>query len=151
MNGFIVREATGLDFADVASLCRHFWTQTEYTAVEYSEESVMRFCELLLDRGFLFVAESDGKAIGCAGGLIAPLFINDQVTAAQEMFWFILPEYRGSGVGGRLLAAIKGAAQAAGCKYVTVSLLASSPDFAAKIYERAGFRPSDRAFTLELF
>lgn len=53
----------------------------------------------------------------------------------------VIPDYRGKGVGGRLLAAVEDKARALGCCKVTLEVLEENP--ARQIYEAAGYDMPD--------
>jgi ribosomal protein S18 acetylase RimI-like enzyme len=54
----------------------------------------------------------------------------------------VIPEYRGRGVGRRLLEAVEAAARERGCCKITLEVL-SSNHLAQRVYERAGFENLD--------
>jgi GNAT superfamily N-acetyltransferase len=57
---------------------------------------------------------------------------------------FVLPEHRGTGVGGQMLAAACAHAAERGCAAVDLEVEEAHPR-AARLYERAGFAPHKRA------
>jgi len=105
----IVREATEEDIPKVLSLFYQEFLEEradEWTCFDYSHESLCSAIKSILkDKrlGFLLVAEDCGKkilgAILMEGG--RPLF-NLQKFFYNEACWFVLPEYRGMGIGVKL-------------------------------------------------
>jgi DNA-binding MarR family transcriptional regulator/ribosomal protein S18 acetylase RimI-like enzyme len=87
--------------------------------------------------GTFLVLRDDDSIVGCAG-----LHRIDDVTGEVKRMW-VDPDWRGLGLGGRLLAAVEDRAQALGC--ITVVLDTNeSLDEAIAMYERAGYSRIDR-------
>jgi ribosomal-protein-alanine N-acetyltransferase len=73
------------------------------------------------------------------GGLSGYLFARVVAGEAEILNLAVLPEFRGKGLGGALLAeALAGIREAAGTVYLEVR---ESNQAARRLYERAGFRP----------
>lgn len=147
-----VRAAEPNDFAEMAVKGRVFWEQTEYSPhVPYSEESIIRWLEMMSEQGLLFLAEADGEIVGFIGGVAAPMYANDAYLAGAELFWYLDPRYRKGGTALDLLSAIEDAARGIGCTWWTmIALEAVEPERAASIYERSGYKPMERSFTKRL-
>ncbi len=125
--------AMGREFALVLSLS---------DSVGYDEPTMERlFLHLINDpMGILLV--TDG---GAAGGLVHPSMFNAHHLTGQELFWWTSPDKRGKGI--RLLAALEDEARALGAQSWMVSTMqALNFDGASKLYERRGYRASDRNF-----
>lgn len=98
----------------------------------------------------LLVAERDGRLIGMAGGLVSPLYFNHDHLTGQELFWWIDPKERGS-IGVRLLETLENEARARGCQsWAMIALDKVDPERTARIYERRGYRASERSFIKRL-
>lgn len=92
------------------------------------------------DTAILLITEG-----GAAGGILYPAVFNAAHLTGQELFWWVDPEHRGTGV--RLLAALEDAARAMGAKSWTVSTMESlNHDGAAALYRRRGYVPTDRNY-----
>jgi putative acetyltransferase len=85
-----------------------------------------------------FVVEVDGRVVG--GGGVAPLVKGDAGTCELRKM-YILSEARGLGAGGRLLELCLTSARRLGYARCYIESLASMKG-AARLYERAGFRPT---------
>lgn len=87
------------------------------------------------------VAESGGRPIGAAWlRVFDPAQPGYGFIAADipELSVSVLPEWRGRGVGGRLLADLQALAVARGCTAISLSVDPSNP--ARRLYRRLGFR-----------
>ncbi len=92
----------------------------------------------------------DGVIHGAIGGIhYADIYNGD--TVATEMFWFMLPSYRGGMEAMRLLRAFELWAREKGCKRCgMVHLHRLQPAELSRLYERAGYSAIETAFTKEL-
>ena len=87
--------------------------------------------------------DTDGEVIGMAWLALTP-----RVAALHSLErWsgdlqscYVLPDRRGTGIGGRLVEAVRRTARERGAEHVTVH---ASPE-SARMYARHGFRPNDR-------
>ena len=83
-------------------------------------------------RGALLVARAGGVAVGCG----AVRRIDDSTAEVKRMF--VVPAWRGGGVGWRVLAALEAWAVAAGCTRMVLETGDLQPE-ATRLYERSGF------------
>lgn len=68
-----------------------------------------------------------GYRLGLIGGLISAPFFNKALLTATEVWWWVMPEYRGStSAGGRLLVEFEEHARRVKAKKVALSLLHKS-------------------------
>lgn len=146
-----VRAATEADFPALVILGRHFYEQTAYQRVPYSEAGAAEWYRLMLGCGLLFVAECDGKIIGVIGGLSSPFLINPEHGVGTELLWWVEPEHRKSGAGDLLMDAIENAARELGLTFWSMMTLAAvNPEAAARIYERRGYKLAELTYVKEL-
>lgn len=144
-----VRVATVEDVPECLVMGRAFFDESGFAGeTAYDEESTRATMTHLISAqdGVLLVAESDGL-IGMAAALAFPHYFNAASRAAQELFWWVAPRARGGAAGVRLLRGLEAWAAEVGCSTMTMVCLPSltrSP--AERIYERCGYRPSERSF-----
>lgn len=153
------RLAVPADFPRIAEMGRHFYEQTVYQAVPYSEEGLANhWCPLMHEQGLLFVAvdlmqppDAPYAIVGAIGGISSPFLMNPGYGAGAELFMWVEPEARGSGIADRMMDAIELAAKEGGVSYWSmIALDAVHPEIAAKIYKRRGYVPAERTFVKAL-
>lgn len=87
--------------------------------------------------GVVFVCEEDGKFVGTLGGFKFPDPCNGKLMAT-EMFWFVLPEYRGRGK--ELLVEFEDWAKENKCeRIIMVHLKDVMPEIVKNIYIKKGY------------
>lgn len=59
--------------------------------------------EEMIRQGTLYVTEEKDKLTGVIGGLFIPNFFNEKIKVLAEVFWYVVPEFRGSRAGALLL------------------------------------------------
>lgn len=106
----------------------------------------------MYEAGLLIVAENgDGEIIGVVGGLKYPFLNNRDWIIGSELLWWIEPQYRDSGLGKKMLAAIEEAARDAGCQlWVMVTLENVEPEKAGAIYQKLGYTLTEHSYMKEL-
>jgi GNAT superfamily N-acetyltransferase len=143
-----VRQATAADIRHVVRIGRGFWAQTFFKEIPYCPDSIAQLCHRMLEQKLLLMAEVAGEIAGSVGALAVPLYGNLTVLVGSEMFWWVEPPYRDSGVGKLMLSGIESAAKEAGVKVFSMMALESvEPEKAAAIYARLGYAPTERAFS----
>lgn len=143
----MIRHATLADVPVCLDMGRAFFAATGVTEFPFDDESGLATLRHLVesDDGALLVAEHEGELIGMAGALSYPHYMNHAARAAQELFWWVAPEFRGCTAGVRLLQALEVWAKDKGCATLTmICLPIDSP--AEGIYARTGYRPVERSY-----
>lgn len=143
------RDATLDDIDAVARLGARFFDEAEWSDVtSWDHETVCITLRNLIeqDGGILVVCEREGVIIGMAGGLVHPAYFNRHHLTGQELFWWVEPRYRG-GAGSALLNSLEASARERGAQsWAMIALAKVRPDAVGKIYERRGYRPSERTY-----
>lgn len=149
----MIRNAILDDVDAVVAIGERFHAESNWGAVcEYVADDEARTCAHLVtsDDGLLIVADNDGEIVGALGGLFFPAHMNFAHRMGQELFWFVLPEYRG-GLGAMLLQAAEEAARAAGCKHWGMGAIEHLRGASVqRLLERDGYRATERCFMKEL-
>lgn len=147
-----IRPATWDDYPRIAEMGEPFWKLTPHSAsIPYDPDAVMWWSGLMTREGALLAVEVDGKVVGAAGGITSPSLGNLNVLVGAEMFWWIEPEHRSTGIGRALLLALEDAMRAKGvCLFSMMAIETIDPDRAGAIYEQAGYRRTERSYTKEL-
>lgn len=93
------------------------------------------------------IAEVDGKPVGITGAALYPMFFSPENFVVQEMWWWLSPDHRGSGVAQRMYKDIENWALDSGAVAVfMIALHNDNVERMAKLYSRSGFRPMERTF-----
>jgi N-acetylglutamate synthase-like GNAT family acetyltransferase len=96
----MIRPATAADVPELVDMLIAFQAEAGcYAHVDPCKESLSRFVGNMTDNpGMAPIAiyEKDGAIAGSTAMLAQPSWFNDQQVNAQEMWWYIKPEYRGS-------------------------------------------------------
>lgn len=149
-----VRPATAADLDRYIELLDDFHQASPMTGVaDFNGLKTRAFLSASLENDsiLLLVGELDGEIVGVTSCLLYPLYFNPDYQVAQELWWWLTPAARGSGVGQAMFKAIEAWAKAKNAK--ALFMIALEDDRAAameKVYCRAGFRPLERTFIKEL-
>lgn len=93
----------------------------------------------------------DDQHRGFAGAVVFPAFFDSQTLLAQELFWWVSPEHRKAGVATELLEALEAAAKSHGAKALFMLCLDDlDGERVSRMYERRGYRPTERLFLRKL-
>ena len=84
-------------------------------------------------------------------GIVYPYIFNPQILIAQELGWWVEPEYRGTTVGVRLLKEFELQARKKGAnKIIMASLHNEYKDKLASIYNKLGYAPLEYMYIKDL-
>ena len=106
---------------DLPRLCKEFSSWIGVRGEQYEPIDIASEMSRTYLNGTIIYAENDdGKVIGLLGALpIIPLWTGKKT--AIEHVWFVLPEYRNSGVGMKMLEVMEEWAKKYGCSSVMLS------------------------------
>ena len=140
----IIRDATEDDFLDLVSIGSDFAAAAGMPEVDV--DTLVTTLRTLMDSGVLKVAEN-GEIAGTIGALVFPHYWNVNEVVAQELFWWIREEYRGTSAGIRLLNACEKECQGMGAKKLMMLCLDNlDGDKVANLYRRRGYEPQEQTF-----
>ena len=135
-----IRPAASSDIPALLLLVRRYWH------FEGIEDFTALRVELVLQRllgdprlGIVWVAESDGQLQGYLIAVLV-LSVEHQGVMAEIDEFFVMPEARSRGVGGRLLAAAEAGLAARGCVRLQLQLAVANAAGRA-FYEHRGYAP----------
>lgn len=137
-----VRMATGSDWQIANKLAYKFCTEaygkwTDKAVVTDLVESL-----IFDDDKVMFLYEEKGFLAG-----VLNRFILGGQTMAVELGWYVLPEYRKSGVGKDLIGAFEAWALSRGCDLIT---MVSIDNDVGAYYEKNGYKLYERTYMKEL-
>jgi len=81
-----------------------------------------------------------------AGAVAYPLFLNQHIKIAQELFWWVDKKKRGNGIGIQILNALELWAESIGASQLTMLAMHNSSDYVDNIYLAHGYTPFERTF-----
>ena len=153
MGGEVIRSATPADIRACLQMGRAFFDESGFAAeLEFDHESMRKTLEHLVssDDGVLLIAERGTEPIGMAGAIAYPNYFNRMQKAAQELFWWMRPDARGGHDGVRLLRGLERWAQRRLCTTITMICLPELGSPAERVYQRTGYRASERSYIKRL-
>lgn len=132
-------------------MAKRFHEVSPYASVPFSEERILDHFFLGLEdptKIITIFSEQNGQIHGMICGLCdRPPF--SEVKVATELAWWMDEDYRRTRDSLDLFEAYEEWARRIGAGLVQMALLSSSPDL-TKIYERSGYRMTERTFLKEL-
>lgn len=143
----MINQATQADIPEIIRMGRLFWSQTPYSEIPYCPDSIAHTCQQMIAQQLLLVATVDGTIAGAVGAMRSPLYANRDVLVAAELFWWVEPEFRNSGIGKEMLAGIEQACREAGVyRFSMMAFEQIELEKAAAVYQRCGYVPTERSF-----
>lgn len=142
----MIRQATEHDIDHIIPLAVKFWEIASFN-IPFDEESTRYTLEMSLDQALLTVAD-DGKIVGFACGLMSPCVANFEYKVAHEIAFWLEKEYRGSGLGQKLVKSLEDLAREANATLFNVAALYfASSDKAEAIYKKHGYIKTETCYT----
>jgi GNAT superfamily N-acetyltransferase len=144
-----VRRANAFDLDAYTDLLAEFHAASPMAKVaEYDPVKTRAFLAASLENSdiLLLVGELNGEIVGVTSCLLYPLYFS-QSTVGQELWWWLTPKARGTGIGQRMFRAIEDWTKEKGA--TALFMIALEDERAAameKVYFRAGFTPLERTF-----
>lgn len=140
-----VRPATPDDLPELVRMGRAFHEASKLAerGLPFDPASLTEFCAYLgrSVHGLCLVGTVDGAVRGAVAGQISPFFLAHNVFVAEEKWWWVDPEARGSGLHARLFTAFSVWARRSGADVVMMAALATlRPAVLDRIYRRMGFK-----------
>lgn len=146
-----VRMATESDAEEIAGLGRQFYEAGGLNRYldDYSEQAVRDLIARTIAEpsACTIVAEYGDRIVGMAAAVSYNHFLSPTVIVAQELFWWIEPEYRGSGAGLKVMRALENWALSVGASVmVMVTLHGLGHERLDKIYRQDGYSPLEYSY-----
>jgi len=134
-----------LGFGEASQMLRIFETKMD---MDHFERTVSQLFAFGMASGI--IAKVDGKIIGVFLYSKSPNVFSAEMTA-QEMIWFVLPDYRDKSVGARLYSRATKQAKDQGCVYMAmIHLETSMPSELRAFYNRQGYTHMESNFQKRL-
>jgi hypothetical protein len=143
-----IRQASVLDLSVLVENGKDFlrFLFPEKTPDELQLYTVLK---QVLDTGIVFIAEKDGKFMGAIGGVVQPdMWFSSEINLV-ELFWWVVPEYRCSSAGLRLMKKFIDYGKSQDISKITMSMESISP-LNDDAYIKRGFEFKEKAFVMEV-
>lgn len=144
----MIRELQAEEVESITHMGQEFFTEAKLPGGFKKDVFCKTWSNLIsLGMGIILAAyKGNNQTVGALGAVIVP-DLNDGDLVAQEAFWFMSAESRGSFAGARLLRAFEEIAKERGAKrLIMVHLLSLNADKLGKFYERMGYRATEVNF-----
>lgn len=140
----MIRQATLKDLPQLHRMGRRFHEVSGYAEVsEYDPESVDPVFRGMIETGTLF---TDGQS-GFLGFIVFPIFFDNSVTAAQELFWWVDENARSTKLGVELLDAYEKRAKEMGASVVMAGSLSALDSVKVNhLYLKRGYKSLDTSY-----
>lgn len=149
----MIREATIDDVEMLLPLAHEFHRGTthynEYD-VEMEEEAVCDMIAYLIrdPKGCVLIASVDGKLAGTVGMLASPLWSAPSHKTGVEIFYYVFPEYRRSGIAEELFRSMEIWVKDNGLSsFNMVALERMNGPVVGKLYERRGYKKIETSYS----
>lgn len=122
---------------------------TKHSLIPMQEGSATLIVANLIETAYFQIVETTvGKSVGFICGVLTPHMLNPDIVVLTELFWWVMPEYRGSHAGSRLFIEFEqyGKKHA---DWVIMTLEENSP-VRPESLEKRGFRLKERNYLLEV-
>lgn len=146
-----IRHAT---LFDIPWLLEQLWSFNEFVNTKKSlipleEGRATDMLAYLIQDGYFVIAETvGGMSVGFLAAMRNPHLFNPEIIVMTELFWWVMPEFRGTSAGASLMAEYLkyGKAHA---DWVIVALEANSPVNPESL-EKRGFKLKEHSYLLEV-
>ena len=147
----MIRLATLDDIPEIARLGAVFHEQAGWVEIPYIEADCAASLSAFMDMpNFISLVSDDGGINGMISGITSPVYFNHAHTSGEELFWWV-DETAPQMVGVKLLKALENEAKSRGvATWQMKSLARLGGERMVKLYERLGYRASERTFIKEL-
>jgi L-amino acid N-acyltransferase YncA len=138
----ILRFAKESDLDALLRIGNDFYQHNVYKEhVDLDPDSLAATISMLRAEHVLLVAEIDGKVVGAAGAIVAPLYWNHAKKQGIEIFWWLDPEHRGGGKGKLLRQMLQDVAKMRGADFWNMIALESlEPEKVGAMYTKDGLQ-----------
>jgi len=147
----MIHEATIEDVESLLPLAYEFHRGTTHFNdydVEMEESAVCDMIAHLIqaDHGCVLIATVDGKLAGTAGMLATPLWSAPSHMTGVEIFYYVFPEYRRSGIAEELFDGIETWSKEHCDTFNMVSLERMNGPRIGKLYEKRGYQKLETSY-----
>lgn len=150
----IVRDATIDDLPEYLMLAQAFHAASPMNGVvAFDTDGYSQFylSAIVNPSMGIWITEIDKRPVGIAGALLYPLYFNPSTLVAQELWWWLTLEARGTGAGSKMFSHIeKWSIENKANAIFMIALEDAKVEKMAKLYKRSGYIPMERTFMKEV-
>ena len=136
----MIRQAVIEDMPEILEMGKAF---AGSLGIPFDEQTAVKTAGELINSADGVLLIDDGAM---AGALAYPLFFNQHIKVAQELFWWVDKEKRSNGIGIQILDALELWAESIGASQLTMLAMHNSPTYVDNIYLANGYTPFERTF-----
>lgn len=148
-----VRLAEYKDIPVCVAMCHEFLEEAEYlsfTGFDLKDATGLGVNLVNGDNGLVLVLEKDDQLIGVIGGILAPCLWNTETVMCYELFWWVMPEHRGTKSSIQLLNKFETHAKNKGATHVIMASIPSlNGEKPGKVYKRKGYTERELFYVKE--
>jgi len=146
----MLKIATWDDYVHIKAMCLNFAQASPYADVEVDKEKMEELISDILEgdgtESIIILGLVDDKPVAMMAAAASEMLLNRQFIAQEIIFW-VEPEYRGSKLALELMKAYEFWAVKVGCSFTQMSLVETEQaQKIARLYERKGYAPIERGF-----
>lgn len=146
----MIRFAEPADAPKVAEMCAKFYDMALSDMLgEYDQRAAQNLvvATAMASDACTIVAEVDGNMVGVMCVISNRHILNPSALIASELFWWVEPEHRKSGLGKDMLAKAEDWAKELGCRgMVMVTMHGIDHERNGAFYERSGYSPLEHSY-----
>jgi GNAT superfamily N-acetyltransferase len=142
-----IRQATHDDQPGMVAMGLRFIATTGYAAFPSTPEALGWILAVVLEHGVAYVAEEAGRLVGMLAVVVAPHPLTGE-PYADEVVWWVEPEYRSGSLGPRLLQTVENWTVTKGV--TALRMVAPNETAVGKFYERRGYVPIETSYLKRL-
>lgn len=120
---------------------------------EYDRNAVVNLVGSTVDSeaATTVIYEQDDRIVGVIAMLAFPHPFKPSKVVAQELFWWVLPEYRQSGAGNAMLDEAERWSESVGAEaMIMVTMHGIGHEFVGQFYQKKGYTPLEYSFVKRL-
>ena len=141
---YSIRRARFTDLTQIIALGQAFWEEAriEKYGLGFDAEYFRRFLLNLMrnGEGTILAALSDGMIIGGIAGVLVPWMLDANQTIMAELWWYVMPKYRGGRLALKLIKEMENEARRNKATHMSMVTQSERKETSLqKFYERIGY------------
>lgn len=144
----MIRNATLEDIPRIVEMGERLFSDSNYKHMVYSQERVASTCHLLINSGFIVVAEKNAVVIGAMlGDVYTPWYTNDRM--GTDYVLYIEPEHRNGLIALKMIKKFEQWCIGMNAKQIRPGISCGDKG-ARRLYEAAGYEVSGQQFVKDI-